>query len=114
LLASLFLLCGLGLLIPAGRLAGGRFRSRWSVPIEQTELEVPPLERALMVVEASEERAEVDRRAALEELAGELHRIGVAELGAHVTELAWSRTPPTSEAIAAAVQRVRSEVDAAT
>ena len=114
LLATLCLLGGLGLLIPAGRRVGGRFQSRRPAPIEQTELDVPPLERALMLVEATQERGDVDRRTALEELASELHRTGFEEPAADVTEVAWSRTSPTPEAITAVVQRVRSEVGAAT
>ena len=113
LLATLCLLGGLGLLIPAGRVAGGRFRSRRPAPVEQAELLVPPLERALMLVKAAQERGEVDRRAALEELAEELHRAGFDEPAAAVTELAWSRTSPTPEAMGVVVQRVRSEVGAA-
>ena len=112
LFAALLVLGGLGLLVPAGRLAGGRWRRRRPPPVEQTEPEVPPLERALMLVGAAKRRDEIDRRAALEELAAELHGTGFEELGARVRELAWSRPAPTPEAIGAVVEHVRSGVDA--
>jgi hypothetical protein len=112
LFAALLFLGALGLLVPAGRLVGGRWRSRRPPPFEHTEPEVPPLERALLLVEAANARGETDRRAALEELSAELRRAGIEDLGAGVSELAWSRTAPTAEAITAIVDRVRSEVDA--
>ena len=112
LLAVMLLLAGFVLLVPGARLAGGRWRRRRPAPVEPTAPEVPPLERVLMLVEASEERGEIDRRAALEELAAELRRAGSEELGAHASEAAWSRTSPTPEAMRAVVQHVRSEVGA--
>lgn len=112
LLAALLLLAGFALLVPAGRIAGGRWKSRRPPPVEQAGPEVPPLEHALMLVEAAKEGSEIGRRAALEELAAELRRSGVEDLGARVTELAWSRTAPTPEAMTSVVERVRSEVDA--
>jgi hypothetical protein len=65
-----------------------------------------------MLVDAA--HSEADRRKALEELAAELERTGFEELGATASEHAWSRTPPSAEAAAAIVQRVRSEVGDAT
>jgi hypothetical protein len=112
LLAALLVLGGLGLLVPAGRLAGGRWRSRRPPSVEQTEPEVPPLERALLLVEAAQGRDEIDRRAALEELAAELPGTDFEELSARVRELAWSRAAPTPEAIGAVLEHVRSELDA--
>jgi hypothetical protein len=110
-------LVGIGLLVAALALLalpGGLLVSslrRKPVPIvEELEHELTPLERALRLVEWSDEGEE--RREALEVLAGELDTEKSPELAWEARRLAWSRVAPSPEAAEELVRRVGEELDA--
>jgi hypothetical protein len=83
----------------------GRLRRRPPPEPEPEEPELPPIERALRLVETC---AEDDaRREALEVLAGELEAASRPELAESARTLAWRRATPTREATESLVQAVR-------
>jgi hypothetical protein len=76
--------------------------------VEESGPELTPLERALQLVEWSCEQPNgADRRKALEVLAGELAADGRPDLVDDARGLAWSAAPPSPEAAATIVQKVR-------
>lgn len=107
LLALLLLLAALALLaLPATRLRR-KLQARRPPPIEE-EPELPPLERALQLVEWARERANgEDRRRALEVLAVALEDVERPEDADEVRALAWAPPPPSPEAAAVIVRRIR-------
>jgi hypothetical protein len=75
---------------------------------ERAKAEVPPLERALAVVEDARDDPEDVRRTALDELARTLDGNGLAALAPEARKLAWSRRAPDPDEVgrlAAAVRR---------
>ena len=105
-------LFGIGLLVaalallalPAGLIA--RPLRRKPPPVVEEEPELTPLEQALRLVEWARDREVEERRGALEALAGELDA-GDSELAAEARRLAWSRVPPSPEAMGQLVLSAR-------
>jgi hypothetical protein len=93
--AALLTLFAIGLLVRAAL----RARSR------RPELELPPVERALLFLEWT--RDGEDRRRALELLAEALDAEERRDLARSARKLAWSDAPPSSEDAAALAQEVR-------
>jgi hypothetical protein len=83
----------------------GRLRRRQPPEPEPDEPELPPLERALRLVETREDGD--TRREALEVLAGELDAVSQPDLAKSARTLAWSRPMPTTEATGRLVEAVR-------
>jgi hypothetical protein len=99
------------LALPAG-LVGRWFRRRQPPPPEP-EPELPPLERALLLVEWARGRVDgADRREALEVLAVELDASGKPELAGKARELAWSQESPSPDAAGELVESVKESTDA--
>ena len=110
LLALLLVAAALALLTPAVLIVRRRLRTRRSVAVEE-EPEVPPLERALLLVEWTRDRADgEDRRRALELLAKELE-LASSPLADDARRLAWSPRSPTPDAATEVVRRVREGMD---
>jgi hypothetical protein len=74
--------------------------------VVEEEPELPPLEKALRLVEWARERVEADRREALEVLAVELDAAG-SPLARDARRLAWSPSAPLSGAMTQLVNVVR-------
>jgi len=107
-------LVGIGLLVAAvallALLAGlvvSAFRRKPESVVETEEPELPPLERALLLVEWTRDRDPEERRAALEVLAGELDEAGKVEFADRARKLAWSRAAPSQDAAEELVEAVR-------
>jgi hypothetical protein len=110
-------LVGIGLLVAALALLAlptglvvSAFRRKPAPVVDEEEPELPPLERALRLVEWACEGDAEERREALEALAGELDTED-AVLAGEARRLAWSRELPSPDAAADLVRRVR-EADA--
>jgi hypothetical protein len=111
LLAALLALAALALFVPGAILARRRWQARHPVVVEE-EPELPPLERALLLVEWARDRPDgEDRRRALEVLAEALDGEAPVELADDARTLAWSPAPPSPQSAAALVERVREERD---
>lgn len=109
---------GFGLLIGAlvllalpAALAVRAIRREDEVLVEE-EPELPPLEKALVLVEWARERSEAERREALEALAVELDAQD-SPLAHDARRLAWSPSPPLSAAMTQHVKDVRESPRAA-
>jgi hypothetical protein len=77
----------------------------------EAEPELPPLERALQLLErAASDSDEVARRRALELVAVELHRHGREELSGEARALAWQPPAPPADDAGALGARVRSTI----
>jgi hypothetical protein len=74
--------------------------------VVEEEPELPPLEKALVLVEWARERGEAERREALEVLAVELDA-EASPLARDARRLAWSPAPPLSAAMTGLVKAVR-------
>jgi hypothetical protein len=110
LLALLLVLAALALLAPGVLLIRRRLRARRPVEVE-AEPELPPLERALLLVEWTRDRTNgEDRRRALEVLAEQLDLAG-SPLADDARRLAWSPRSPTPDAATDVVRRVREGMD---
>jgi hypothetical protein len=95
------------LAFPAG-LAARELRRRRR-PGDETESELPPLERALLLVERARDEGEAEeRREALEALAFELDATSEEVRAREVRALAWSPADPLPERITELVEAVRS------
>ena len=97
--AALLLLAAVGFALRIGRRAWAR---------RSPELDLPPVERALVVLRWT--RNGEDRRRALELLAEALDDEGSRELARSARKLAWSDEPPTreqSEELAARIEEAR-------
>jgi hypothetical protein len=106
LLALLLVVVALALLTPGLVLARRRLRARRPVEVE-AEPELPPLERALLLVEWTRDRENgEDRRRALEVLAEQLD-LAESPLAADARRLAWSPRSPAPDAATDVVRRVR-------
>jgi hypothetical protein len=69
---------------------------------------LPPIERALAVLERARTQGDATaRRRALERLGMELRVVGAEELAREALELAWTEAAPTSEAILRLEQHIR-------
>ena len=102
------------LAVPAVLVAGWVRRRRTSAPVSERELELTPLERALLLVEWARGRENgAERREALEVLATELDGLERAQLAGSARMLAWSATSPSPDAAGELVASVRAEVDGA-
>lgn len=111
LLGGVLLAGAVALLVPPAWLAVAWARRRR--PRVAGEPEVPPLERALRLVErARDGGGDDEQREALEALAYELDRGGVDGQAARVRQLAWSPQPPRREQVTKLVGRVRGTNDA--
>jgi hypothetical protein len=108
LVAGGLLLVGVALLAWPISLGVRAWRSRRPPVVEEKAPELTPLEQALLLVEWSRGQDDDERRGALEVLAGELDG-GVGSLGWQASELAWSRSAPSDEAVSALVERVRED-----
>jgi hypothetical protein len=109
LLAAILLVAAALLLAFPITLAVLRWRRRRPPPAEVAP-EVPPLERALRLVEWASADGDVARaREALELLAYELDASGGASFTQEARRLAWSAAPPTSEDAERLVTAVRAE-----
>lgn len=109
LLAALLLLAAAVLLTYPSRLALRWLASRRPPPPEP-EPPLPPLERALLLVEWTRDRVDAeDRRQALEALAFELDAGGRDELARSARRLAWSSGTPSPEAADGLVEAVRDD-----
>ena len=107
LLAAAFGAGALALLALPGTLLVRRIRSRRPPPPEP-EPELPPLERALLLVEWTRGREDgEDRRKALELLAFELDGLGRGDEARAARLLAWSPASPSPEAADELVAEVR-------
>jgi hypothetical protein len=83
-------------------------------PEPEAERELPPLERALLLVESARDRGDSEeQREALEALAFELDAEADAERAREVRALAWSPRDPTAERISEVVGAVRNRDAAA-
>ncbi|CAN5180732.1 hypothetical protein BH09ACT13_BH09ACT13_03500 [soil metagenome] len=92
--------------LPVGLGVGWLRRRRPTPPPEEPEL--PPLERALRLVEWARERENgEERREALEVLAVELESARKPELAVSARELAWSPAAPSPESAESLVTSVR-------
>jgi hypothetical protein len=102
-LAGLFVL-GAAWLIATVALRDARPLRMLRIPSHLT-----PIERALLLAEHAASRGEVpESRKALERLAVELRRSGVAEHADDAEQLAWSQRAPSSETVAGLAEAVRS------
>jgi hypothetical protein len=98
LLAAAFIAGALALLALPAALVVRRIRSRRPPPPEP-EPELPPLERALLLVEWTRGREDgEDRRKALELLAFELDALGRGDQARAARRLAWSLASPSPQA----------------
>jgi hypothetical protein len=99
------------LALPSGLV--GRWYRRRQPPPPEPEPELPPLERALLLVEWARGREDGDdRRQALEVLAVELDASARPELASVARALAWSPTTPSPDATGRLVQSVKGSDDA--
>lgn len=109
LLAALLLLAAALLLVYPTRLLLHRLASRRPPPTEPAP-PLPPLERALLLVDWARDRVDgEDRRKALEAVAFELDAGGRAELAGSARRLAWTRSSPSPEAADELVEAVRDD-----
>jgi len=109
LLAALLLLAAALLLVYPARLVLRRRASRRPPPPEP-EAPLPPLERALLLVDWARDRVDgEDRRKALEALAFELDAAGREELAGSTRRLAWSLDSPSPDAADRLVEAVRDD-----
>lgn len=98
------------LLLPAG-LVAREIRRRRPEPEEAPEL--PPLERALLLVEWARDHGDAEeQREALEVLAFELDASGAAEPAAAVRAVAWSPESPAPQRVSELIDSVRGSDDA--
>ncbi len=98
------------LVLPAGVVAREIRRRR---PEPEEEPELPPLERALLLVEWARDRGDAEeQREALEVLAFELDATGEAADAASVRAVAWSPEPPAPERVSELIDFVRGSDDA--
>ena len=89
-------------------LVARRIRAYRRVRMPADKPELPPLERALRLLEwANRQPAGEARRRALELVALELHRGGLGELGTEARALAWSEPPPPPDEAGELGTRVR-------
>lgn len=109
LVAALLLLLAAGLLVFPVWLLVRWLRSRRPPPPPPPP-PVPPLERALLLVEWARDRVDgVERREALEELAFRLDEVERPELARSARRLAWSTPSPSPAAADELVKEVRNE-----
>jgi hypothetical protein len=107
LLVLLLVLAALVLLAPAGLLARRAYLERRAAAAPEPEPELEPLERALRLVEWSQDRRDgEDRRRALEALAEELETVE-SPLADDARALAWSPGSPSPQGATLLVARVR-------
>jgi hypothetical protein len=107
LLAALILLAAAALLVFPGWVIARWLQSRRPPPPEP-EPPLPPLERALLLVEWARDRVDgEDRREALEELAFRLDETGRDELARSARRLAWSSPSPSPDEADELVGKVR-------
>lgn len=105
-LGSVLLAAAAALLVLPGTLIAREVRRRRPEP--EGELELPPLERALRVVEwASEHGDAEERREALEALAFELDAKDEVARAQEVRTLAWSPEEPSAQRITEQIEAVR-------
>ncbi len=99
------------LAFPAGLIAREIRRRR---PEPEDEAELPPLERALQLIEwARDHSGAEEQREALEVLAFELDAEGEAERAQEVRALAWSPVNPSTDRISELIDAVRRPDEAA-
>jgi hypothetical protein len=109
LLAALILLLAAALLVFPAWLLIRWLRSRRPPP-PPPDPPLPPLERALLLVEWSRDRVDgEDRREALEELAFRLDEAGKPALARSARRLAWSSPSPSPAAADELVEEVRND-----
>ena len=107
LIALLLLAAGL-LVLPACVLIYLALPWRASPSWESWLAQLPPIERALAVLERARTQGDATaRRRALERLGMELRVRGADELAREALELAWTEAAPTSEAILRLEQHIR-------
>lgn len=105
---AVLLFAGALLVLPAGILVYRAVPRRASPSWESQLALLPPLERALAVLERARTEGDASaRRRALERLGAELRLRGADGLARAAVELAWTEAPPTPEAIARLEQHVR-------
>jgi hypothetical protein len=102
LVGGAFVAGGLALLGLSGLMIARLLRRDEPVVVDE-EPPLPPLERALLRVEAAREEAETDRRESLEALASELE----PALADDTRRLAWSPAAPSPDAMDDLVEAVR-------
>ena len=106
-IALLLLVAGL-LVLPACVLIYLALPWRASPSWESWLALLPPIERALAVLERARTQGDgTARRRALERLGMELRARGAEELAREALELAWTEATPTSEAILRLEQHIR-------
>ena len=106
-IALLLLAAGL-LVVPACVLVYLALPWRASPSWESWLAQLPPIERALAVLERARTQGDgTARRRALERLGMELRVRGADELAREALELAWTKATPTSEAILRLEQHIR-------
>ena len=106
-IAALLLVAGL-LVLPACVLLYLALPWRASPSWESWLALLPPIERALAVLERARTQGDATaRRRALERLGTELRARGAEELAREALELAWTEQAPTSEAIRRLEQHIR-------
>jgi hypothetical protein len=106
-IALLLLAAGL-LVLPACVLVYLALPWRASPSWESWLAQLPPIERALAVLERARTHGDATaRRRALERLGMELRVRGAEELAREALELAWTEATPTSEAILRLEQHIR-------
>jgi hypothetical protein len=107
-LAAALLLLGAALLLIYPALLVRRWRAERRPPPPPPAPPLPPLERALLLVEWSRDQVDgEDRRKALEELAFRLDEAGREAQAASARRLAWSAGSPSPEAADALIEQVR-------
>ncbi len=108
LLTALLLLAAGLLVLPACVLIYLALPWRASPSWESWLAQLPPIERALAVLERARTQGDATaRRRALERLGMELRVRGADELAREALELAWTEAAPTSEAILRLEQHIR-------
>jgi hypothetical protein len=108
LLTALLLLAAGLLVLPACVLIYLALPWRASPSWESWLAQLPPIERALAVLERARTQGDATaRRRALERLGMELRVRGADELASEALELAWTEAAPTSEAILRLEQHIR-------
>lgn len=95
------------LVLPAGLVVSSLRRRAGVVVMQEPQVEVSALERALAVVESSLDGATEERRQAIEFLAVELDVEERTQLAHDARRLAWSRTPPTPDEAGELVRAAR-------
>jgi hypothetical protein len=108
LIVALLLLAAGLLVLPACVLIYLALPWRASPSWESWLAQLPPIERALAVLERARTQGDAAaRRRALERLGTELRARGAEGLAREALELAWTAAPPTSEAILRLEQHIR-------